>query len=398
MMMQQDEHKRDSRGARWAGWAIAAVALLALGWLARGLMPGAPAGGGRPPMGMMPPGGATAVVTHTPELAALNPPASFIGQVEPIQSVGLRAQIEGLVEKVHFQEGSMVNAGDPLFTIEAAIYEARVALRRAELAGAEAELDRAQRYLKRLEAADARGILQTDLDTARSGLLQSQAAVQQAQATLELATIDLRHTRITAPITGRIGRTVANTGDFVSPSLGTLAHIVQLDPIRVVFSVPDRDYLELRESVGGAAMPTAVRIRLRLPTGTIPEMTGSHDFEETEMMTGTATLPVRVRFANPDGMLVPNGYVTVLIDKADAKPYPVVSQAAVLTDREGPFLYVIAEGAAQVRRVKTGPSLDGRIEIRSGLAADEPVIVEGLQKIRPGMPVQAKVAQKAGGS
>ncbi len=390
------EQEQESGWARRIGWLAAAICLLALGWLIRGLMPAAPAGGGMPPMGMMPPGAAVAVVAQPAASAALNPPTAYIGQVEPIQAIGLRAQIEGYVTAVRFHEGSVVQAGAELFAIDDAIYQARVALRRAELARAEAELDRAQRYLKRLEAADARSITQTELDTARSDLLQGQAAVQQAQANLELAEIDLRHTRIVAPITGRIGRTLANTGDYVSPALGALARIVQLDPIRVVFSVPDRDYLELREAVGGAAMPTTVRIRLRLPTGTIPALTGSPDFEESEMTAGTATLPVRVRFANADGLLIPNGYVTVLIDKADAPAWPVVTQAAVLTDREGAFVYVVADGTAQVRRVKTGAALDGQIEIRNGLAAGEPVVVEGLQKLRPGVPVQAEIRQKAG--
>lgn len=175
--------------------------------------------------------------------AALNPPATFVGHVEPVRDVDLRAQIDGYVKAVHFQEGALVRVGDPLFRDRPEQYEARVALRRAEIAQAEAALDRAERYQKRLGGLRRAGASRRPTSTRRAAASYgSRAAIQQAKANLALAEIDLKHTRIVAPIDGRIGRTVANVGDFVSPSLGTLVRIVQVDPIRVVFSVTDRDY------------------------------------------------------------------------------------------------------------------------------------------------------------
>jgi RND family efflux transporter MFP subunit len=379
--------KKEHPLARGAGWLMTSACLFGLGWLVRGMMPPSAAGG--PPMMGPPPGAPAMVAAEVAQEAALNPPATFIGNVEPVRDVDLRVQIEGIVKEVNFQEGALVHTGDLLFTIDPEQYQARVSLRQAELAQAEASLDRAERYQKRLEASDARGISQADVDTARSDVMQGRAAIQQAKANLELAEIDLKRTRISAPIDGRIGRTVANVGDFVAPSLGTLARIVQVDPIRVVFSVTDREYLAVRESIADAEIQDALRIRLKLPTGTVLDVLGSRDFENNEMSADTATLPVRVRFKNSDGLLVPKGYVTVMIDQAAPKKWPTVSQAAVVTDSEGALVYVVgSDGMAQLRRVDLGAERDGRVELRKGVEVGERVVVQGVQKILPGQPVQ----------
>jgi membrane fusion protein (multidrug efflux system) len=388
--------KREHPIAKGLGWLMASACLFGLGWLVRGWMPPAAGAGGPPQMMGPPPGAPVPVVAQAAEEAALNPPVTFIGHVEPVRDVDLRAQIDGYVEEVSFQEGSMVKAGDVLFTIDSEQYQARVALRQAELAQAEAALDRAERYQKRLEASDARGISQANLDTAKSDAMQGRASIQQAKANLALAEIDLKHTRMVAPIDGRIGRTAANVGDFVSPTLGTLVRIVQVDPIRVVFSVTDREYLKVRESIADEAVQDALRVRLKLPTGTILDVTGMRDFENNEMSAETATLPVRVRFKNADGLLVPNGYVTVMIDQAAPKKWPTVSQSALVHDREGQLVYVVgADGKAQARRVETGSQLDGRVEIRKGLGVGEQVVVQGVQKVVPGQPVQPMAAAGA---
>jgi len=127
---------------------------------------------------------------------------------------------------------------------------------------------------------------------------------------------------------------------------------------------------------------------LRLPTGTVPDMTGSLDYEDNAMSAETATLSVRARFSNAQGFLVPNGYVTVLVDLADAPKRPAVPQEALVTDRDGKFAYVVdQEGKAQVRRVETGVTENGRVAIRSGVTAGEQVVVQGVQKVVPGQPV-----------
>lgn len=388
--------KREHPVAKVMGWLVTAVCLLWLGWMARALVPQKPAGG--PPMTAMMggAGGPPLVEVQAVEEAEVNPPNAYIGRVEPIQDVDLRAQIGGYVEQVHFKEGALVKPGDLLFTIDAEQYEARVAVRKAEIGQAEAALDRAERYLNRLERSDARAITQADLDTARSDVAQGRAAVKQAVANLALAEIDLKHTRIIAPIAGRVGRTVANVGDYVSPSLGALVRIVQVDPIRIAFSVTDKDYLKAIENFGTERVQDALRIRFRLPTGTVPDVVGARDYEDNTMSADTATLSVRARFPNAHGLLVPDGYVTVLVDLANAPKSPVVPQEALLTDREGHFVYVVNEaGIAQRRPVSIGAKADGRVAVRSGVKMGERVVVQGTQKVVHDQPVTLAPAKEA---
>ncbi len=388
--------KREHPVAKVMGWLVTAVCLLWLGWMARALVPQKPAG--VPPMMAMMggAGGPPPVEVKTVEEAEVNPPNAYIGRVEPIQDVELRAQIGGYVEQVHFKEGARVKAGDLLFTIDAEQYEARVAVRKAEIGQAEAALDRAERYLNRLERSDARAITQADLDTARSDVAQGRAAVKQAVANLALAEIDLKHTRIIAPIDGRVGRTVANVGDYVSPSLGSLVRIVQVDPIRIAFSVTDKDYLKAIEHFGTERVQDALRIRFRLPTGTVPDVVGARDYEDNTMSADTATLSVRARFPNAHGLLVPDGYVTVLVDLANAPKSPVVPQEALLTDREGYFVYVVNEaGIAQRRPVSIGAKAEGRVAVRSGVKTGERVVVQGVQKVIHDQPVTLAPAKEA---
>jgi len=393
-MNEQDDvvvSSREHPVAKAFGWLVTIACCVALGWLARGLLP-APKQGPDAAAMMMAQAAMQAphVVVESAVSASLNPPVEYIGHVEAIRDVDLRAQIEGYVKAIHFVEGAQVHAGDLLFTIDPEQYEARLALRQAELAKEKAELERAEKFLKRLQKSDARGITQSDLDTAESAVAQGRAAVQQADANLRLAEIDLKHTRIEAPIDGQVGRAEANVGDYVSPSLGTLVRIVQTDPVRVVFSLADRDYVKVRESVEDRSIQDAFRIRLRLPTGTVPDLTGTRDFENNEMSQDTATLPVRVRFDNGQRLLVPGGFVTVLIDALKPSSYPVIPQSALTTDTDGAFVYVVDDsGKVAQRRVETGTGLGGKIEIRSGLKVGERVVVQGVQKVRPGQSVQA---------
>ena len=388
--------RRERPVAKFLGLLATVGCSVALGWLGRGLMPQRNASAMAGLAGLHAEAAAPLVVVSAAEEAALNPPAEFIGHVEPIRDVDLRAQIAGYVKAIHFVEGALVREGDLLFSIDPDQYEARVALRQAELEKEKAELDRAEKFQKRLEASDTRGITQSDLDTARSAVAQSRAAVQQAHANLRLAEIDLKHTRIVAPIAGRIGRTVANVGDYVAPSLGTLVRIVQMNPVRVVFSVTDREYLKVRESIADEAIQSTLRTRLRLPTGTVLDVPGVRDFENNEMSMDTATLPVRVRFENAQGLLVPGGYVTVLIDQPNAAKGPVVPLSAVTADQQGSYVYTVsAEGKAQLQRVKIGTVMGGRVEIREGLSAGDRVVVEGVQKVKPGQSVQAVSAADA---
>lgn len=381
------------------GWLATVGCCLVLGWLAHQIAQTHQIAAAPPEMAQAP---APLVLTETVVTDALNPPAEYIGHVEAIQDVGLRAQIDGYIQQIHFEEGALINAGDPLFSIDPERYEARVAVRKAEIGQAQANLERAERYLKRLEASDVRAITQTDLDTARSDVAQGHAAVKQAQANLVLAEIDLKHTKIIAPIAGRVGRTVANVGDYVAPALGTLLRIVQFDPVRVSFPVPDRDYLHLVTTFMQEKGPEALRVRLRLATGEIATLAGEFDFADNEMSLHTATIATRVKFDNPAGLLVPGGYVTVLIDLVEPPKHPVVRQSALMTDGGGFFVFVVntddapaGQGIARKCYVEPGIRWGQRVELANGLVAGDVVIIEGTGKVADGQMVQLADAQVA---
>ena len=385
--VKDDGMKREHPVAKFFGVMFTAICAFVIGFLVKGMMP---VHEGEMPSEMMPPPlGDPLVKLESAVLGTLNPPVSFIGHVEPIRDVDLGARTSGYVTKVNFKEGAIVKEGDLLFEIDSESYEAMVSVRKAELAQAAAEVERAERYLKRLNASDTRGITQSDMDKAESDVAGGKARIEQAKASLLLAEIDLKHCRIIAPIAGKIGCAIANIGDYVAPSMGTLARIIQLDPIRVVFSVTDREYVGIREKIAEDELNAELRLRLKLPTGTIPDLIGVRDFEDNEMSSTTATLPIRVRFDNKDRFLVPNSYVTVLIDAKMPAKYPVVSQSALMTDAEGEFVYVIGEDSkAQKRRVKTGDIENGRVEIHAGLTAGERVAVEGVLGLAEGVKVR----------
>lgn len=390
-----DEHlKKEHPIAKFFGFLFTAACAFVIGWIVKGMVPERAVG---MPPGMMPPAAVDPLVkVENAEFGVLNPPLAFIGHVEPVRDVDLRARISGYVMKVNFAEGSIVKEGDLLFEIDAEPYEATVAVRKAEVAQAQAELERAQSYLNRLNASDARGISQADLDTALSDVAGGKAKIEQTKAVLRLAEIELKHCQIIAPIDGKIGRTIANVGDYVAPSVGTLARIVQVNPIRVVFSVTDREYVGIREKIADDELSQELRMRVQLPTGTIPDMEGERDFEDNEMSSATATLPVRVKFDNKNGLLIPNSYVTILVDAKAPAQYPVVSQSALAVDKEGEFVYVIgADNKAHKRRVQTGDVENGRVELHQGVSVGERVVTQGLQGIKDGATVRVFVEAPA---
>ncbi len=414
--------KSERRSGKLLGAAVQgvlAVVLIAAGWLLHSLMPLSPPMG--PPGGPGGPGGPPAVVVEPVGNGIPEITSEYVGHVEPIQSVDIWAQVAGYLDTVHFEEGGVVEEGDLLFTIEPRPFEARVALSEAGLAQARASLpaakagldaskanyERADVFLKRLQNADERGVVKADMDAATADYLQAkarvqqagaavqqaEAAIQQAEAALDLARIDLQFTRIRSPIAGRIGKAMATKGDYVSPAGGSLGHVVQVDPIRVVFSMTDREYVETLGK-GTEDGPPTFRMQLRLPNGALFEELGKAGFNDNQMNPQTGTIAVRAQFSNAKGLLVPLSYVTVLKERTDVQPLPFVPQAAVMTDRQGQFVFIVdREGTAQERRIVAGPVVAGAQYIESGLSAGEHVIVQGTQKAQPGKRVDAALRQ-----
>jgi len=337
---------------------------------------------------------APGVVLYTVEKADLAIPREYVGRVEPIQTVDLRPQISGTIDEVHFKEGSLIKEGDLLFTLDNRQFKTNVALRRAELAKAEANYDRAAKYKKRLQAADSRSVSASDMEMAESDVLQAKAAVQQAKAALQLAQIDLGYTKISAPISGRVGKAFFTKGNYVTPGSALLTTIVQMDPIRVTFALPDREYLNQLD-IFRSADARVFESTLALANGEIYDKKGERDFENNQMNKETATITVSLRFENSQGALVPESMVRVQARPAKSEIVPVIPQEAILADKAGDFVYVVDdENKANQVRIVLGESMGKMCEVASGLEGGEKVVLLGLQALRPGMVVAPLPEQK----
>ena len=333
----------------------------------------------------------------------INIPAEFVGHVEAIQEVALRARVSGFLEQVNFKEGSDVKAGQLLYLIEQAPYQARVEAAKAEVTGAEATLARTSQFLERLRNASAGSVSATDLDVAAADHLLAKARLEAAAAALALAELDLQYTRITAPLDGRIGATALTRGNLCGPESGPLAKVVQLSPIRVQYAISENDLAAVkatRAAVSAGRGSPALQLQLRLPDGSLLEDRGRIDFVDNNVDPRTGTLAIRGVFENRNNRLLPGQYVTVLIRENRSLLKPLVPQAAVLEDRDGRYVLLVdAEGKVEQRRITTGSTVGAAWVVETGLVPDELVIVEGIQKVKPGQEVKtvpADTTPKAG--
>lgn len=395
--MNAEETKNESEKKSGVGEIISWIAAVACLLLIGGVI-GYYCSKIQPKQSARPPAAAVPVVTALATNGTFNPVVQYVGHVEPTLSVDVIPQIEGYVKEVHFKEGSSVKAGDLLYVIDDERYDATVALREAELASAEAEKDRADRYLKRLQSVDARAITQSDLDSAISGAATAKAAVLQAKANIALSKYDEKHTKIFASISGYIGKSFVYPGDFVSPSKGVIARIVQSDPIRVTFPLTDREYIDWRQLVDGGDSLATHRIRLMLPNGTEYTEKGTWDFNDNEMSASTATIQVRISFPNPTALLVPNTFVTILADYAQPPMRQLVPEHA-LGDFPGGGVGVWVIGPdnrVKQTKIETFGVFGGQVAVKSGLAPDARVVVEGTQRMNDGVEVSFEGSAAAG--
>ncbi|GHT01721.1 MexE family multidrug efflux RND transporter periplasmic adaptor subunit [Synergistales bacterium] len=330
------------------------------------------------------------VALNIVESVSLATERDYIGRVEAVQTVQLKPQVAGQIAEVHFKEGSIVKAGQLLFSIDNRQYQATVDLRKADLAKATANYDRALKYRDRLKTADKRSVSASDLDIAESDVLQGKAGVDLAKASLKLAQIDLDHTKVTAPIAGRIGAAFFTKGNYVTPTgVQPLAVIVQVDPIRVVFALSDRDYLDAYALFKSSE--DVYNAKILLSNGVEYPFTGNRDFEDNAMNEHTGTMTVRLSFENKEGELIPGAMVRVRTRPASAHVAIVIPQEAILADAQGDYVYIVdTENVTRQRRVSLGAEEGATREVVSGLSEGERVVVYGLQSIRPEMKVNPK--------
>lgn len=337
------------------------------------------------------------VVTTPAERKPITPEASFVGRVQATNRVDIAARVTGFLEAVTFTEGDTVAAGAKLFEIEPGPFEAAVMQAEGEVLRAQAQLTNATLQRQRadeLVKTSAMPVSQRDERVAAEE--SAKGALEIARAGLANAKINLGYTNITAPIAGRIGRAGVTKGNVVGPNNGVLTTIVSVDPTYVVFPVSARVFLEL-ERRGGNGNTDGARVRVRFSDGTAYPQTGRINFVDVTVNQSTDTVLVRATFPNPKGTLVDGQLLQVAVEAEQPVQKVLVPQAALIVDQGGIYVFVVEDGKAQVRRIKTGGEFGGETIVEGGLTGGEQVVVQGMQTLRPGAPVQASPMRPLGG-
>ncbi len=358
---------------------------------------GPPAGGG----GAMPPGEVGIVTLKTEEVTLQ---AELAGRTTASLVSELRPQITGIVKARTFVEGAKVTAGQVLYEIDPAMYRAAYAGATADLASAKATLDAAKlkndRYA-RLIAIE--GVSKQEADDARAAVELATAGVAQKQAALEAARINLDYTSIKAPITGRIGKSSVTAGALVTAAqVEPLATIRALDPIYVDLTESSEARLHLRAQLGaGTLQEGSTTVKLRLGDGSTYAHEGVLEFAEVSVDEATGSVTLRAQFPNPDDTLLPGMYVRAVLDQASDRTAILAPQQGVTRDAKGnaTAMVVGAGDKVELRTLVVDRAIGDRWLVTSGLAAGDKLIVEGLNRIGPGMPVHAtEVTTTAQGS
>ena len=376
------ENKKSAVGSV-IGTVVLAVACAAGGWIARELVPK-----GAMKMPEIPRGAATVSVRPVEE-RQYNLPEKFVAHAEAMQEVDLLPQVDGYVKEIRFKEGDIVEAGAILYVLDDERYQAVANQRKADLAAAEAEERRTKRYYERMQNADERGITQLERDNAEAAYERAKASVMQAKANLVVAEYDCKKAKVVAPISGQIGKTSAHVGDYVAPSKGALARIVQIDPMRVSFPLTDRAYIGWRTALKKGKAPEH-RMRLVLPDGSEYGEEGKWDFDDNAMSKDTATIIMRLSFPNPDRLLIPNSYVTLLTDRKTPPKMPCVPQQAIfdLTGGSQGVWVLKDDMTVEARVVEVREMSEGWSPVVKGLSLGEKVIISGHGKLGPGIKVK----------
>jgi membrane fusion protein, multidrug efflux system len=316
------------------------------------------------------------------------------GRTNSYQTSEVRPQVNGLIRRRYFTEGSLVHKGELLYQIDPSLYRASVDQAVANLASARANADstkiKADRY-KPLAAQQA--VAQQDYTDALSAAKQAAAAVKQNQAALETARVNLRYTTVPAPITGRIGRSLYTVGALVTASqTDPLAVIQQVDPMYVDIQQSSADLLALRRSLAqGGTLPMTAVVHLQLEDGSDYGLTGTVEFTEVTVDQSTGTVTMRARFPNPKGVLLPGMFVHASFSQASDQNVFLVPQQAVSRDPKGnATLFVVGpDNKAAQRSVTIDRAVGANWVVTKGLQSGDKVITQGLYSLKPNMPIHA---------
>ena len=349
-----------------------------------------------------PPPPTVTVITAEPRQVAVS--YEYVGQTAGYREVEVRARVTGIVQRRNYKEGSPVKRGESLFTIDPEPFRVAVARAEADLGVAQARLEQARRDVARLKpAVEAKAVSQKELDDATSGVRIAEAEAKSVQARLTEAKLNLTYTRVESPIAGVSGRAAVSEGTLVSGPNVLLTTVTQVDPMYVIFGIPDREYLAIRRDVeaGRLKLPAGNKFRttVKLADGTVYARSGDLNFTDVRVNSQTGTSEARAEFGNAQQQLRAGEFVRIVLDGATRPAAIVVPQRAVLEGPKDKFVYVVnAESKVEPRPVQVGEwAGDGWI-IDSGLKAGERIVVDGVMKIGPGAPVQVATADAKGGA
>jgi multidrug efflux system membrane fusion protein len=320
----------------------------------------------------------------------------FSGRIEAVESAQIRARVGGVIDAIRFKPGSMVKKGDVLFVIDPRSYQADVAKLEAAVAGSRARADLAgteRERSQRLLADNA--IAQRDFDERSANARQLDANARADQAALQVARLNLEHSVVRAPFAGRVGKAEVTTGNLIDSAV-VLTTLVSISPVYVSFDGDEATYLALGTAARGGEKAVKVNAGLANETG-FPH-TGRLDFVDNRIDPASGTLRMRALLDNPNGALTPGLYARVQVGTASATggDTVLIHDAAIGTDQNRKYVYVVgADNKAEYRVVQLGPLVDGLRVARSGLKPGERIVVNGLQRVRPGAPITPEVVAMA---
>lgn len=323
--------------------------------------------------------------------------AVFTGSTRAERTVELRARVRGYLQQVAFRDGARVQQGDLLFVIDKAPFEAELAAAQANVERAEAALELAQANLERTtKLSTSNAISKQQLDVDQAELATAEANLKAAEAAQKQAALNLGYTEIHAPINGRIGRHLIDEGNLILPDQTLLAIIESVDPIHAYFNVSESDLSRLASLSPQQVNEAAGKLQLAIGDQADFVHRGKLDFEQLGVDPGTGTSLRRAVFDNPDGSIVPGMFVRVRVQVGEPAERLLVEERALASDQRGDYLLVVNEkNVVEYRPVRLGTSVDGKRVIERGLEPGEWVVVNGLQRARPGAPVTPERSEAA---
>jgi membrane fusion protein (multidrug efflux system) len=337
------------------------------------------------------------------EASEIRPSREFVARTAASAKADITPRIEAEIREILFTEGAKVSQGELLIRLEDTRASADLQQADAELAAARAEVDSASRNLKRGEEVSEKGFLSAaDLDKLKDRFSAAESRLQAAQAAVQKAGSNLEYAEIRAPFDGWIGRLNYDVGAVVSPSSGAITSVQVTDPVYVEFQINEADFINFRRrgAESAQALSRSLGLYLTLPDGQRYEQAGVLDFADVQTDASTGTVAMRAVFPNPDAVLVPGLYVTLRVEGQSGEPQVLVPQVAVQETIEGKFVLAVDDQNQVAQHfIQTGSREGALLVVSSGLEAGDRVIVEGLQKVRPGVtvsPVEKQIDQQTG--